>query len=167
MDHDVLRRTEKYSRARKEHPAWLLLASTRGPLVLGCLVTLFDNSDDGIAEEVVLQSLTEMLSEFASDSQYDIDPRNTGLLANQELRQWIKRGFVIERGQRIYATDALNTAMQFVESLENRIMTSTASRLRQIPGLEKPPSNGKFKSLNPSLSELTSGISMYFPKRPP
>ncbi len=171
MDHDVLRRTEKYSRARKEHPAWLLLASTRGPLVLGCLVTLFDDSDDGIAEEVVLQSLTEMLSEFASDSQYDIDPRNTGLLANQELRQWIKRGFVIERGQRIYATDALNTAMQFVESLENRIMTSTASRLlvvqREIenlnvsltpnPGLRKAAIKRKIQELESELERVDIG----------
>lgn len=140
MDNSAQQRTQSYISARKQHPAWVLLASPRAPLVLGCLTSLFENAEDGIAEEDALQSLSEMLSEYASQDEYDIDPSNTRLLSGRELRQWIKRGLVIERGQRIYATDALSSAIQFIESLDNRIMTSTASRLlvvqREIENLE-------------------------------
>ncbi len=108
--------------------------------MLGCLTSLFENTEDGIAEEDALQALSDMLADYAAQDEYDIDASNTRLLAGKELRQWIKRGLVIERGQRIYATDALSSAVQFIESLDNRIMTSTASRLlvvqREIENLE-------------------------------
>lgn len=140
MDSITQQRTQKYVSARKQNPAWLLLASPRAPLVLGCLTSLFEYADDGIAEEDALQALSEMLAEYAAQDEYDIEPSNTRLLAGRELRQWIKRGLVIERGQRLYATDALSSALQFIESLDNRIMTSTASRLsvvqREIENLE-------------------------------
>lgn len=140
MDSSAQQRTQKYVAARKQHPAWLLLASPRAPLVLGCLTSLFENTEDGIAEEDALQALSDMLADYAAQDEYDIDASNTRLLAGKELRQWIKRGLVIERGQRIYATDALSSAVQFIESLDNRIMTSTASRLlvvqREIENLE-------------------------------
>ena len=140
MESTAQQRTQKYISARKQNPAWLLLASPRAPLVLGCLTSLFENTEDGIAEEDTLQALSEMLSEYATQDEYDIDSNSTRLLAGRELRQWIKRGLVIERGQRIYATDALSSAIQFVDSLDNRIMTSTASRLsvvqREIDSLE-------------------------------
>lgn len=133
-------RTEKYIAARRQHPAWLLLASPRAPLVLGCLTSLFEYAEDGIAEADALQALANMLSEHASNDEFGVDVDNTLLQAGRELRQWIKRGLVIERGQRIYGTDALSAAITFIGSLENRIMTSTASRLsvvqREIEGLE-------------------------------
>lgn len=140
MDSSAQQLTHKLVSIRRQHPAWLLLASPRAPLVLGCLTSLFEFSDDGIAEEDALQALSEMLAEYAIQDEYDIDPENTHLLASRELRQWLKRGLILERGQRIYATDALSSAIRFVESLDNRFMTSTASRLavvqREIENLE-------------------------------
>ena len=140
MDSSAQQLTHKLVSIRRQHPAWLLLASPRAPLVLGCLTSLFEFSDDGIAEEDGLQALSEMLAEYAIQDEYDIDPENTHLLASRELRQWLKRGLILERGQRIYATDALSSAIRFVESLDNRFMTSTASRLavvqREIENLE-------------------------------
>ena len=140
MDSSAQQLTHKLVSIRRQHPAWLLLASPRAPLVLGCLTSLFEFSEDGIAEEDALQALSEMLAEYAIQDEYDIDPENTHLLASRELRQWLKRGLLLERGQRIYATDALSSAIRFVESLDNRFMTSTASRLavvqREIENLE-------------------------------
>lgn len=140
MDSTARERTQKYVSARKQNPAWLLLASPRAPLVLGCLTSLFEYASDGIAEEDALQALSEMLATYAAQDDYDIDPNNTRLLAGRELREWIKRGLVNERGQRLYATDALSSAIHFIESLDNRIMTSTASRLsvvqREIENLD-------------------------------
>ena len=52
----------------------------------------------------------------------------------------LKRRLIVERDGRVFATDALEVAITFVESLDNRFMTSTASRLstvqREIENLE-------------------------------
>lgn len=154
MDNSPQQRTRTYINARRHHPAWLLLASPRAPLVLGCLTALFDFAEDGIAEADALQALSEMLNNYAAQGEYEIDPNNTHVQAARELRQWIKRGLVIERGQRLYSTDALSSAIRFVDSLDNRIMTSTASRLsvvqREIENLDV--------GLNPDVSSRKAAI---------
>ncbi|QEI12117.1 DUF3375 domain-containing protein [Cellvibrio japonicus] len=140
MDASALDKSHRYIAFRHQNPAWQLLASRRAPLVLGCLQSLFDIASDGIAVEDALQTLAQMLVTYASQEEYGIEPDNTQLQAGRELREWIKRGLVIERENRLYATDALQTAIGFVESLDSRIMTSTASRLsvvqREIENLE-------------------------------
>lgn len=140
MDTSALDKSRRYVAARHQHPAWQLLASRRAPLVLGCLQSLFDLATDGVPMEDALQALSEMLAAYASDEAYNIDPDNTPLQAGRELREWIKRGLVVEREDRLFATDALQRAFGFVDSLEGRIMTSTASRLsvvqREIENLE-------------------------------
>ncbi|WP_084404047.1 DUF3375 domain-containing protein [Marinobacterium litorale] len=171
MDESAQQRTQKYVSARQRHPAWVLLASRRAPLVLGCLSALFDTADDGIAEEDALQALSEMLEAYAAQDEYGIEPDNTRLQAGRELRQWIKRGLVIERAQRLYATDALSAAIRFIDSLDNRIMTSTASRLsvvqREIENLEvglnpNPASRiaslkSRIKALEQELADAEAG----------
>lgn len=140
MEENAQQRTQRYIGARSQHPAWLLLASRRAPLVLGCLRGLFDRAHDGVAMEDGLQALTDMLSAYVSQDLYEIEPENTHLQAGRELREWIKRRLVVEREGRLYATDALESAIRFVDSLDSRIMTSTASRLsvvqREIENLE-------------------------------
>lgn len=140
MEESALQRSERYIAARGQHPAWLLLASHRAPLVLGCLRTLFEQARDGIAMDDALQALAEILGAYANEELYEIDRQSTHLQAGRELREWIKRRLIVEREGRIYATDALESAIQFVESLDSRLMTSTASRLsvvqREIESLE-------------------------------
>lgn len=153
MEESVQNRAEKYISARNQHAAWLLLASRRAPLLLSCLRTLFEKANDGVVVEDALQALSEMLVAYASNDLYEIERDNAALQAGRELREWIKRRLVVEREGRIYATDALEVAIQFVESLDSRIMTSTASRLsvvqREIENLET--------SLNPNpVSRITS-----------
>ena len=36
-------RTQKYITARQQHPAWVLLAARRAPLVLSCLDALLEH----------------------------------------------------------------------------------------------------------------------------
>nr|WP_298058125.1 DUF3375 domain-containing protein [uncultured Halomonas sp.] len=165
MDTSPQQRTRHYIVARKQHPAWLLLASPRAPLVLGWLTSLFEFSEDGIAEADALEALSKMLSAFAAQDEYAIDPDNTRLQAGRELRQWIQRGLVIERGQRLYATDALSSAIQFIDSLDNRIMTSTASRLsvvqREIENLEvglNPNPESRKASIRRKINQLESEL---------
>lgn len=139
-DNPARQLARKYISTRHNHAAWRLLASPRAPLIAGCLSILFEGAQDGVAEEDALQALSDMLVSFATHDEFSIDSDQVLQQAGRELREWIKRGLVIERGQRIYETDALRSAMHFVESLDNRIMTSTASRLsvvqQQIEQLE-------------------------------
>ncbi len=161
MDETALQRTQKYVSARRQNPAWVLLASRRAPLILGCLSSLFEQADDGIAEEDALQALSSMLAEYAVQDEYEIEPDNTRLQAGRDLREWIKRGLVIERAQRLYATDALGAAIRFIDSFDNRIMTSTASRLsvvqREIENLEmglNPNPASRIASLESRIQQL-------------
>ena len=161
MDNSAYQRARQYVNNRKQHPAWLLLASPRAPIILGCLGALFEYADDGVAEEDALQALSEMLAEFVHQDDYCIDADNCAQLAGKELREWLKRGLVIERSRRLYMTDAFATARQFVESLNDRIMTSTASRLsvvqREIENLEvslNPNPENRIAALERQIHQL-------------
>ncbi|WEL53636.1 DUF3375 domain-containing protein [Pseudomonas kermanshahensis] len=161
MEEKAQQHSERYVISRSQHPAWLLLASRRAPLVLGCLRSLFERSHDGIAVEDALQALSDMLAAYASEELYDIDPEATHVQAGRELRKWIKRRLVEEREGRVHATDALESAIKFADSLDNRIMTSTASRLsvvqREIESLEinlNPSPMSRIASLRRRIADL-------------
>ncbi|MCF6281428.1 MAG: DUF3375 domain-containing protein [Candidatus Polarisedimenticolaceae bacterium] len=124
---------------KKHHPAWQLLVAHTGPVVIGALKRLFDESLDGIDIEAAHQLLSEMLQ--LSHEAGEIESSGDYLLeARREIRQWIRRSLVVEREGRLIATDALEAAFRFVDGLDNRIMSSTASRLsivqREIENLE-------------------------------
>lgn len=161
MDTTALRVAQQYIKSRKQNPAWVLLSSRRAPLVMGCLNSLFKYAQDGVLEADALIALTEMLNEFAYHEDYDINPETTAQLAGKELREWLKKGLIIERGGRIYATDALHNAMAFADSLDDRIMTTTASRLsvvqREIENLEvglNPSPESRIATLKRQISVL-------------
>ena len=161
MEENTRQRTENYISAKNQHPAWILLATRRAPLVLSCLKTLFEKSHDGIPLEEAIQSLTGILVAHVSQEQYDINQENPSLQASRELREWIKRRLIVERDGRVFATDALEVAITFVESLDNRFMTSTASRLstvqREIENLEtrlNPNPANRVATLRRRIAEL-------------
>jgi polyhydroxyalkanoate synthesis regulator phasin len=130
------------------------LAAKRGPLVLSCLQTLFEQSQNGIPFEETLQSLADLLTQHANQTDFEIGAEDRLVQARRELRDWIKRGLVVEREGRLYATDALEEALRFVDALDNRVMTSTASRLsvvqREIESVEA--------SLNPDPKSRTGHL---------
>ncbi|WMV72049.1 DUF3375 family protein [Xenorhabdus griffiniae] len=152
MKENIKQRTDSYISARNQHPAWLLLATRRAPLVLSCLKTLFEESNDGIPLEHAIQHLANILMDHVNHEQYEIKQDNPHIQASRELREWIKRRLIVERDGRIFATDALEISITFVETLDNRFMTSTASRLsivqREIENLET--------SLNPNPANRIS-----------
>lgn len=139
MENSAHDRTRSYVLARQQHPAWVLLASRRAPLVLGCLQELFEHSDNGVDVNDAQQALAELLASHAASREFDIEG-DPVVLARRELRDWIRKALVVEREGRLHATDALEAALRFAASLGGRIMTSTASRLavvqREIERLE-------------------------------
>ena len=125
-------RTHQYLHARQQHPAWLLLASRRAPLMLSCLDALFEHQRDGVPFDYAVQALADMLAAHANLPDFDIDTVDIPAQARRELREWIRRALVTEREGRIHETDALKTALRFVAQLAHRPMTSTASRLAVV-----------------------------------
>ncbi len=116
---------------RRNHPAWLLLASPKGPLILASLKELMEASPNGVEMEEAIERLALVFSDHANDSEFDLGEDHP-LAARRELRQWIKRGLIVERGGKILATDAFQKSLMFLDSLEDQSMTSTASRLATV-----------------------------------
>jgi hypothetical protein len=116
---------------RRNHPAWLLLASPRGPLMLASLKTLLEAHPNGIEFEVAVEQLAAVFADNANDSDYELDDDHP-LAARRELRLWLKRGLIVERNGQVLATDALQRSLQFLDLIQDNTMTSTASRLATV-----------------------------------
>ena len=154
-------RTQKYLHARQQHPAWMLLAARRGPLMLSGLEALFEHQRDGVPFDAAVQALSDMLAAHANDPDFEIAIEDVASQARHELRDWIKRGLITEREGRIHETDALKTALRFVAQLDQRMMTSTASRLavvqREIDNLAaalNPDPHSRTTHLERRMAEL-------------
>lgn len=129
MKNDFVR---QFLHARQNHPAWLLLASPRAPLVLGCLKPLFDSGKQDVPWEDAVQQLAEMFAAHINSEEFEIPERNHASTARRELRMWMKRGLVVERDNLLLATNSLEQIFSFLDSLNNEAMTSTASRLATV-----------------------------------
>lgn len=118
---------------RRNHSAWLLLASRNAPLMLACLQTLFDNSQTAVTLEDAVEKLSEAFTLYSNDPMFDTDAQeDQAAAARKELRSWLKRGLIVERDGELMATDALQRSLLFIQSLESQAMTSTASRLATV-----------------------------------
>ena len=116
---------------RQKNPAWQLLASRRAPLILATLNVLFDNNSGHSNVDDVVQLLAETFAEHGNDDSF-ADTTDFYKEARRELRDWIKRRLVVEREGLLIATDDLQQVLSFVSGIQNRIMTSTGSRLSTV-----------------------------------
>ena len=100
--------------------------------MLSCLDALFEHQRDGVGFDVAVQSLSDMLAAHANQPEFEIEIADTAAQARRDLREWIRRGLVVERAGLVHDTDALKTALRFVAQLDQRMMTSTVSRLAVV-----------------------------------
>jgi Protein of unknown function (DUF3375) len=155
---------QHYISLRRNHPAWLLLASPKGSLILASLKSLIEARPNGVEMDEAVERLASVFADHANDSEFDLGDDHPQT-ARRELRQWLKRGLIVERGGVILATDAFQRAVQFVDSLDDLAMTSTASRLatvqRAIEILESQLSRNqesRAKSLQARIDTLTKEL---------
>jgi hypothetical protein len=147
---------------RRSNSAWLLLASRNAPLTLASLHALVEGQPDGLAMDDAAEALAGIFSAYANDSEFDTGQEDGQLgAARRELREWIKRGLIVERGGRVMATDGLQRCLTFIDGFEDRTMTSTASRLatvqREIEELEarlSPTQSSRAESLRRRIDLL-------------
>ncbi len=132
MESDNKRRMQGYISLRREHPAWQLLASNTAPSVLSALQGLFEERHDGVELDFAIATLSDVLQAQSQASDFEVEGSDFTAEANKELRQWIRKGLVVEREGKVIATDALQKAFNFVDGLNNQLMTSTASRLSTV-----------------------------------
>lgn len=158
--------TQRFIGMRRNHAAWLLLASRNGPLILASLKSLIDAHPGGIDFEEAVEQLAGSFANFAHDSEFDLG-EDHALTARRELRQWLKRGLIVERGGQLLPTDALQRAFLFLESLDDQAMTSTASRLatvqQAIENLDAQLSNsqaGRAARLEQRISALEEELAL-------
>lgn len=145
--------SQRFTKLRRNHPAWLLLASRNGSLILASLKPLIETHPGGIEFEEAVARLAVTFADHVNDTEFELGDDHT-LTARRELRQWLKRGLIVERNGQLLATDALQRAILFLDSLDVQTMTSTASRLatvqRAIEELEA--------QLNPSLTDRAQSL---------
>lgn len=144
---------------RKQNPAWQMVASRRAPLILACLKALFETNHT-VPVETLEESLAELLEEHANDETFAIGTDYL-LEARREWRNWIKRRLIVERDGRLTATDDLQRILLFVDGIQDRIMTSTASRLgtvqREIANLAirlNPDASVREQNLESQIAQL-------------
>jgi len=153
---------------RRNHAAWLLLASRNAPLTLACLQSLLENYPAGIPFDDAVEQLATLFGEYANDSDFETgDGESHHLAARKELRLWIRKGLVVERDGHVMATDSLQRSLGFLTSLEDRSMTSTASRLgtvqREIENLESqlnPDQENRIRSLKDKIAILENELAL-------
>lgn len=157
--------SQRLTKLRRNHPAWLLLASRNGPLILASLKSLIDAHPGGIDFEDAVEHLAAVFADNANDASFEVGDDHA-VAARRELRQWLKRGLIVERDGQLLATDALQRSFYFLDSLEDQPMTSTASRLatvqRAIENLEAQLSrsqSGRVKSLKRRIVALENELS--------
>ncbi len=118
---------------RRNNSSWKLLASRNAPLTLSCLKSLFDHGKPTVTLEDATEKLAEAFSFYINDTEFDVGSEDTQTdTARKELRQWLKRRLIVERDGQLMSTDALQLAFAFIDSLQDRTMTSTASRLATV-----------------------------------
>jgi hypothetical protein len=109
----------------------MLLASRNGPLIFASLKPLIDAQPGGMDFDEAVEQLASTFADFANDPEFELG-EDYSITARRELRQWVKRGLIVEREGLLLATDALQRALHFLDSLEDQAMTSTASRLATV-----------------------------------
>lgn len=151
---------------RRGHPAWLLLASRRAPLVMACLRPLFSSDKQEIPVDDAREKLAVLLTEHANNPDFEIVGDDFRNHARRELREWIRQGLLVERDNQLFATDALQIAFRFIDDLDSRVMTSTASRLatvqQKIEALEaelNPDKQSRLRYIEAKIAELRKELS--------
>lgn len=151
--------------ARRGHPAWLLIASRRAPLVIACLRPLFTSDKQEIPLDEAREKLSALLTEHANNPDFEIAGDDFRGLARREIREWIRQGLLVERDNLLFATDALQIAFRFIDNLDSRVMTSTASRLatvqQKIETLEaelNPDKQSRVRYLEAKIAELRNEL---------
>lgn len=118
-------RVLRFRRLKKSSAAWSLLRAQRAPEILGFLQTLF--AGDG---EVSIAQARNLLNVHISDWQSEY--ADTDVTANGLLAQWVREGYIRDQDGHYMMTDPCVAAIKFVDDLDKREVSATATHLRIV-----------------------------------
>lgn len=116
-------RLRRYRNLREANPAWGVLARDTGSLTLAFLADLFGDRPD-VPIETARTQLVPVLEQNGHQ-----DPVVSARLM---INGWVDDGFLLEQDQKLTMTSATQMALQFVDNLNGREMTATASHLETV-----------------------------------
>ncbi|MGN0916145.1 MAG: DUF3375 family protein [Succinivibrio sp.] len=114
-------RLETLSESNK---TWSLLRAKTAPLIISFLKNIF-----AVEREVDYEYARANLKEFLSQVKAKLDTEEQKTTANDYIQAWISRGLLIELNDKLTMTDAAQKAIEFVEKLETRIVSTSATHL--------------------------------------
>ena len=116
----------QYRRYYDEHQAWILLRAENAPYIFAFIDSLFSEHSEvtyGQARQLLDLELVQSRNEGVWD---------TNIPANIYLNQWIHQGYLRELNDQLTKTDAFESALRFVKSLDERSSGTTASHLKIV-----------------------------------
>lgn len=66
-----------------------------------------ESNPTGVEFDEAVEKLAAAFADHSNDSEFDLGSDHP-LEARRELRQWLKRGLIVERGGKILATDVFS-----------------------------------------------------------
>ena len=115
-----------YRRLLEESATWKLLRADNAPLILAFMVDLFSNEN-----EVPFGS-ARMALDAELQKCRELGIWETETSAGIYLHRWIKEGWLREMDDHLTKTDASEVAIRFCQGLDQRGVSTTASRLRIV-----------------------------------
>ena len=117
-------RQARYRRLHSEQSAWRLLRADSAPIILAFIDSLF----------VEVQEVLFARAKAALEAELPTWKEAYGMQdnANSHLRNWIHAGWIREHDDQLTRTDAFHQALRFVEGLESRGTTTSATHLRRV-----------------------------------
>lgn len=116
----------QYRRYYEEHQAWILLRADNAPYIFAFIDSLFSEYNE-VTYGQARQLLDLELIESRNAGVWD-----TSTPANAYLNQWIQQGYLRELNDQLTKTDAFESALRFVKSLDERSAGTTASHLKIV-----------------------------------
>jgi len=114
----------RYRRLHSEQSAWRLLRADSAPIILAFIDSLFVD----VQEVLFARAKAALEAELPTwNEAYGMQDN-----ANSHLRNWIHAGWIREHDDQLTRTDAFHQALRFVEGLESRDTTTSATHLRRV-----------------------------------
>ena len=96
---------------RRNHPAWMLLASRNAPLTLACLKQLMDSHPDGIELEDTIEELSQMFGQYSRLVTSLLDVRFDGEVSRLGLETFL--GAFVEGSHWLLVVDLDGSLLPF------------------------------------------------------
>ena len=121
---DYLNTYSRFQNLLDTSASWKLLRSDLAPFVLAFLKELFSKNS-----EVEFEHARANLKQFIEDIKLQLKPDDQKRSAKDYLNEWMNNGWIRELNNHIFLTDAAQKAIEMVERLDSKTVSTSATHL--------------------------------------